>query len=54
MFLGCGKSIIEVETKDYRYDLEELRKVLIQYKGQIMALVAYAGDSRTLTVDNFK
>jgi L-2,4-diaminobutyrate decarboxylase len=53
MWIGCGHRLLEVETKDFKYDLAELEETLKQYKGKIMALVAYAGDSRTMTVDNF-
>lgn len=51
-WLGCGNNLLEVPTNDFRYDITELRRVLNQHKGSIMAVVAYAGDSRTMTVDN--
>lgn len=54
MWLGCGNNLLEIETKDFRYDLKELEKTLVSNKGKIMAVVAYAGDSRTMTVDNLK
>lgn len=54
MWLGIGNKLLEVETKDFRYDLDELSKVLKRHKGKIMGLVAYAGDSRTMTVDNLE
>lgn len=53
MWLGCGNRLIEVETDNFRYDLKKLEEALHTYKGRIMAVVAYAGDSRTMTVDNF-
>ncbi|QQG43311.1 MAG: pyridoxal-dependent decarboxylase [Candidatus Daviesbacteria bacterium] len=53
MWAGCGNRLIEVETKDFRYDLDELKKTLEINKGKVMCVVAYAGDSRTMTVDNF-
>ncbi len=53
MWLGCGNRLIEVETENYRYNLDELRKTVKKYKGRIMCVVAYAGDSRTMTVDYF-
>lgn len=53
MWVGCGNRLIEVETKDFRYDLDDLRKKLEENKGKVMCVVAYAGDSRTMTVDNF-
>lgn len=54
MWIGCGDNIIEAPTKNYRYDLEELKKILIANKGQIMSVVAYVGDSRTQTIENLK
>lgn len=54
MWVGCGNRLIEVETNNYRYDLKDLKQKLIENKGKVMGLVAYAGDSRTMTVDNFK
>lgn len=54
MWAGCGNRLIEVETKDFRYDLDDLAKKLQEYKGKIMGVVAYAGDSRTMTVDNLQ
>jgi L-2,4-diaminobutyrate decarboxylase len=53
MWVGCGNRLLEVETKGFRYDLKELEKTLNEYKGKIMGLVAYAGDSRTMTVEHF-
>ncbi|HVS58585.1 MAG TPA: pyridoxal-dependent decarboxylase [Candidatus Saccharimonadales bacterium] len=54
MWIGCGNRLIEVETKDFRYDLDDLASKLRQYRGKIMAVVAYAGDSRTMTVDHLE
>lgn len=51
MWLGCGDNIIEVETNNFKYDLQELRKTIIDNKGSVMAVVAYAGDSRTMSID---
>jgi len=31
----------------------DLKKKLVENKGKVMCVVAYAGDSRTMTVDNF-
>jgi len=52
MWVGCGNNLLEVATNDFRYDLSELRKTLMKNKGKIMALVAYVGDSRTMSVDD--
>ena len=54
MWLGCGDNIVEVETNNFRYDLDDLKNKLEENKGKIMAVVAYAGDSRTMTVENLK
>lgn len=53
MWVGCGNRLLEVETNNFRYNLTKLKKTLQDYKGRIMAVVAYAGDSRTMTVDHF-
>lgn len=54
MWLGCGDNIIEVSTKNFKYDLEELRKTLEANKGRVMCVVAYVGDSRTMTIDDLR
>ena len=54
MWIGCGDNIIEVETNNFRYDLKELEKVLNENKGKVIAVVAYVGDSRTMTIENLK
>lgn len=54
MWIGCGDNIIEVDTKDFKYDLDKLKMALEQNKGKVMSVVAYAGDSRTMTIDNLK
>lgn len=54
MWLGCGDNIIEVETNNFRYNLDALEKTLIKNKGKIMCVVAYVGDSRTMTIENLK
>ena len=54
MWIGCGDNIVEVETKDFKYDLKALKAALRKYKGEVMCVVAYVGDSRTMTIDNLK
>ncbi len=54
MWIGCGDNVIEVPTIDFKYDLKELKKVLLENKGKIMSVVAYIGDSRSMTIDNLK
>jgi L-2,4-diaminobutyrate decarboxylase len=53
MWLGCGNYLLEVDTKDYVYNTDSLKKTLRKYKSQIMCVVAYAGDSRSQSIDNF-
>lgn len=54
MWIGCGDSVIEVETNNFKYNLKELERVLDENKGNIIAVVAYVGDSRTMTIENLK
>lgn len=54
MWIGCGNNIIEVSTQNYKYDLKELEETIKQNKGKIMAIVAYVGDSRSMTIDNLE
>lgn len=53
MWVGGGNRLLEVNTKDFKYDLVDLEKKLKKNKGKIMCLVAYAGDSRTMSIDQF-
>lgn len=53
-WIGCGAQVIEVDTSEFRYDIEALRQTLHLYKGRVMAVVAYAGDSRTQTIENLR
>jgi L-2,4-diaminobutyrate decarboxylase len=39
MWIGCGNRLLEVETNNFRYDLEKLEETLNQYKGKIMGLI---------------
>jgi len=54
MRLWIWNNLLEVETDWFRYDLKKLEQTLFDYKWQISTLVAYAWDSRTMTVDNFE
>lgn len=53
-WLGCNKDVIEVETINYKYNLEKLQEALDENKGHIMAVVCYAGDSRAMMIDNLE
>lgn len=54
MWLGCGDNIIEVPTSNFKYDLKNLREVIKENKGKIMCVVAYVGDSRTMSIENLQ
>lgn len=54
MWLGCGDNIIEVPTNNFKYDLKKLREVINENKGKIMCVVAYVGDSRTMSIENLQ
>lgn len=54
MWIGCGDNVIEVDTINFKYDLNKLKKALEDNKGKVMCVVAYVGDSRTMTIDNLK
>lgn len=53
-WIGVGDQAIEVDTHAFRYDLTALERTLQERRGQIMAFVAYAGDSRTQTVEHLR
>lgn len=50
-WIGTGARTIQVPTRGFRYDLDALAKALDENSGRVMAVVAYAGDSRTQTID---
>lgn len=56
-WLGMGENnIIKGPTKDFKYDLPSLNKLLDDLNSQgkkVISLTAYAGDSRSMTCDNF-
>ena len=54
MWIGCGDNVIEVETENFKYNLKALKKALDENKGKIMCVVAYVGDSRTMSIENLK
>ncbi len=53
-WIGLGARVIEVDTHEFRYDTDALAQALHDNAGQIMAVVAYAGDSRTQTVEHLR
>ncbi|MBB5159089.1 L-2,4-diaminobutyrate decarboxylase [Saccharopolyspora phatthalungensis] len=53
-WIGVGDQAIEVDTRTFRYDLVELERAVRRHRGQIMAVIAYAGDSRTQTVEHLR
>ncbi|WP_331747278.1 pyridoxal-dependent decarboxylase (plasmid) [Streptomyces sp. NBC_00853] len=53
-WIGLGYQVVEVDTDGFRYDLKALERTLRLHEGRIMSVVAYAGDSRTQTVDDLR
>lgn len=53
-WIGCGAHVIEVGTDGFRYDKRELARTLRRHREYVMAVVAYAGDSRTQTIDDLR
>ncbi|MFI8973148.1 pyridoxal phosphate-dependent decarboxylase family protein [Nocardia asteroides] len=53
-WIGCGARVIEVPTDGFRYDKSELARTLREHRDTAMAVVAYAGDSRTQTIDDMR
>ena len=53
-WVGLKNSIIEVETDGFKYNLHELKKTVTKYKDNIFCVVAYAGDSRSMSIDNLE
>jgi glutamate/tyrosine decarboxylase-like PLP-dependent enzyme len=53
-WIGVGAQTIEVDTAGFRYDVPSLLQALREHAGRIMAVVAYAGDSRTQTIENLR
>ncbi|MGQ0841773.1 MAG: pyridoxal phosphate-dependent decarboxylase family protein [Actinokineospora sp.] len=53
-WIGVGSQLIEVDTVGFRFDLRALERALRENAGRIMAVVAYAGDSRTQTIDDLR
>lgn len=54
MWLGCGDNIVEVPTNNFKYDLDALKNTIRENKGKIMCVVAYVGDSRTMSIENLQ
>lgn len=52
-FFGCGE-VIEVDSKDFKYNLDDLKEKLAKFNNKILAVVAFAGDSKTGTIDDFQ
>ncbi len=53
-WIGVGDQAIEVDTHGFRYDLAALERAVHDNRGRIMAVIAYAGDSRTQTVEHLR
>ncbi|MEM2146624.1 MAG: pyridoxal-dependent decarboxylase, partial [Candidatus Jordarchaeaceae archaeon] len=53
-WLGGIGEVLEVETKNFKYDLNDLlNKLEICGRNRVLAVVAFAGDSKTVSIDNF-
>jgi L-2,4-diaminobutyrate decarboxylase len=53
-WIGCGAQAVPVPTANFRYDLDALADALAEHAGRVMAVVAYAGDSRTQTLEDLR
>lgn len=54
--LGLGENnLLKIKSTNFKMDLKDLKDKVSRHRKDyvIMALVAYAGDSRTMTIDNF-
>lgn len=53
-WLGLGDRVVPVPTSGFRYDLSALRRVLRERSDEVAGVVAYAGDSRTQTIERLR
>ncbi|MFF0529419.1 pyridoxal phosphate-dependent decarboxylase family protein [Nocardia amikacinitolerans] len=53
-WIGCGAQVIEVATDGFRYNKPELARSLREHGDRVMGVVAYAGDSRTQTIEDLR
>lgn len=53
-WLGLKNNIVEVKTKNFRYDISDLESKLKKHKNDIMSVVVFAGDAKTMTIDNLE
>jgi len=54
MWIGLGNNIVEIKVKNFKMDQNDLQDKLNLYKSKIMACVVYAGDSRSMTIDDLQ
>lgn len=56
-WMGMGeRNVLRVKTKNFKIDLADLKRLIESSKNDgeiVMAVVAYAGDSRSMTIDDF-
>jgi len=52
MWIGLGASYVEIDTINFKMDKEDLLRKLKLYGKSVMACCVYAGDSRTMTIEN--
>ncbi|MGV9266702.1 pyridoxal phosphate-dependent decarboxylase family protein [Kitasatospora sp. NPDC003701] len=53
-WIGCGSRLVEVDTVGFRYDQRALERTLREQAGTVMSVIAYAGDSRTHTIEDLR
>ncbi len=51
-WVGMGDATVEVPTRAFRYDIPALSAALVEHRDRTAGVVAYAGDSRTQTVEH--
>lgn len=52
-WLGGIGEVLEIETKNFKYDLEDLSKKLEECgRNRVIAVVVFAGDSKTVSIDH--
>ena len=51
-WIGLGENILFVKTNNFKIDKVDLKRILKENRNEIMACVVYAGDSKTMTIDD--
>lgn len=53
-WIGADADVVVCPSREFRYDLEALDRCLSEHGANVMAIVSYACDSRTGTIDRFR